>query len=65
MCVYKNNREEANDSAVTIGSYIPLYQTQTLEYSSFHKETALAFYGDMRINEGKYITKVKLTNLPS
>ena len=65
MCVYKNNREEANDSAVTIGSYIPLYQTQTLEYSSFHKETALAFYGDMRINEGKYITKVKLTNLPA
>lgn len=65
MCVYKNNREEANDSAITIGSYIPLYQTQTLEYSSFHKETALAFYGDMRINEGKYITKVKLTNLPA
>lgn len=63
MCVYKNNREEANDSAIVIGTYVPLYKTQTLEYSSFHKENALAFFGDMRINEGKYITKVKINGL--
>jgi hypothetical protein len=63
MCVYKNNREEANDSALVIGSYIPLYKTQTLEFKNFYKENALAFFGDMRINEGKYITRVTLTNL--
>ena len=65
LCVYKNNKEESNDSAIVTGSYIPLYQTQVLEYSSFHSETAIAFFGDMRINEGRYVTKVKLENLPA
>jgi len=65
LCVYKNNKEEANDSAIVTGSYIPLYQTQTLEYNYFLKETAIAFFGDMRINEGRYVTKVKLANLPA
>jgi hypothetical protein len=65
LCIYKNNREEANDSAIVTGSYIPLYQTQTLEYSSFHSETAIAFFGDMKINESRYVTKVKLENLPA
>lgn len=65
MCVYKNNREESNDSALVTGSYVPLYRTQTLEFNSFHKETALAFFGDMRLNEKKYVTRVSLKNLPA
>lgn len=65
LCTYKNNKEEANDSAVTCATYINLYQTQTLEYSSFHKETAIAWFGDLKIQEGRYITKVKLENLPA
>jgi hypothetical protein len=63
LCVYKNNREEANDAALMIGSYVPLYRTQTLEFNSFHKETALAFFGDMKLNNPKYVTKVSLKNL--
>lgn len=63
MCVYKNNREETNDAALVCGTYIPLYRTQTLEFNSFHKETALAFFGDIRLQENKYLTRVSLTNL--
>lgn len=63
LSVYKNNREEANDSAVVCASYVPLYRTATLEFNSFHKESALAFFGDLRINEAKYVTRVKLNNL--
>lgn len=65
LCTYKNNREEANDSALTCATYLNFYQTQTLEYSSFHKETAIAWFGDLKIQESKYITKVKLENLPA
>jgi len=65
LCVYKNNREESNDSAIVTGTYIPLYRTQTLEFNSFHKESALAFFGDMRIQEGKYVTRVTLSGLPA
>ena len=65
MCVYKNNREEANDSALVTGTYVPLYRTQTLEFNSFHKESALAFFGDMRLNNAKYVTRVLLKNLPA
>ena len=65
LCIYKNNREEANDSAITCATYLNLYQTQTLEYSSFHKETAIAWFGDLKIQEGRYVTKVKLENLPA
>lgn len=65
MCVYKNNREEANDSALVVGTYLPLYRTQTLEFNSFHKESAIAFFGDMRLNEKRYVTRVKLTGLPA
>jgi hypothetical protein len=63
MCVYKNNRQESNDSALVTGTYVPLYRTQTLEYSSFHKESALAFFGDMRLQEPKYLTRVVLNGL--
>ena len=65
MCVYKNNREEANDSALVTGTYIPMYRTSTLEFNSFHKETAIAFFGDMKLNNPKYVTRVSLTNLPA
>jgi hypothetical protein len=63
MCVYKNNREEANDAALVTATFVPLYKAQTLEYSSFHKETALAFFGDMKIQNAKYVTRVSLKNL--
>jgi hypothetical protein len=63
MCVYKNNREESNDSALVAATFVPLYRTQTLEYSSFHKESAIANFGDLKIQEGKYITRVKLLGL--
>lgn len=65
MCVYKNNREEANDSALVTGTYVPMYRTATLEFNSFHKETAIAFFGDMRLNNPKYVTRVSLKNLPA
>jgi len=63
LCVYKNNREDANDSALTIASYVPMYRTQTLEHPNFYKESALAFFGDMKLQTKQYITRVTLSNL--
>ena len=63
MCVYKNNREESNDSALAIGTYVPMYKTPTLEYSTFNKSMGVAFYGDMKLMTKQYITRVKLNGL--
>lgn len=63
MCVYKNNREESNDSALVTASFVPFYKSQTIEYRNLYKENAIAFFGDMRLQEPKYLTRVKLTGL--
>jgi hypothetical protein len=63
LCVYKNNRLEANDAAVTIGTYIPLYRTPNITLNDFTTQTAMAFFGDMKIQNKQYVTRVSLTNL--
>ena len=63
MCVYKNNREESNDSALVCATLVPMYRTDTLEYKNLYKETGLAHFGDLRLMTHQYLTRVKLTSL--
>lgn len=63
VTIYRNNQQDSNDAAITLGTYIPMYRTQTLEYSDFYKETAIAHFGAYLVQEPKYITSVKLLGL--
>lgn len=63
LTIYRNNRENSNDAAITLGTYLPFYRTQTLEFNSFHKETAMATYDDLLLQERKYLNRVKLLGL--
>lgn len=64
LCVFKNERADANDSAVNIGTFVPLYRTMTLEFANFYKQSALAFFGDMRVTNPQYLVRVEISNIP-
>jgi hypothetical protein len=57
------NPQENNDMAITFGSLIPLYQTQTLEYREAYKEAGLYHFGDNKVLNSKYIVPMKINNL--
>ena len=61
MAIYKNELTP-EDVSVAFGSLIPLYQTQTLEYKEFYKETGLAYFGDAKVLQPNYLQRIKLTN---
>lgn len=62
LAIYKNELTP-EDVSVAFGSLIPLYQTQTLEYKEFYKETGLAYFGDAKVLQPNYLQRIKLTNL--
>lgn len=62
MAIYKNELTP-EDVSVAFGSLIPLYQTQTLEYKEFYKETGLAYFGDAKVLQPNYLQRIKLSNL--
>lgn len=62
LAIYKNELNP-EDVSVAFGSLIPLYQTQTLEYKEFYKETGLAYFGDAKVLQPNYLQRIKLSNL--
>ena len=62
MAIYRND-EVPEDVSVAFGSLIPLYRTQTLEYKEFYSETGLAYFGDAKVLQPKYLQRIKLLNL--
>jgi len=62
VCVYKNELVP-EDVGICWATLIPLYQTQTLEFKNQYKETGLAFYGDYKALQPKYMVRLTLTNL--
>ena len=62
MAIYKNE-QNPEDVSVAFGSLIPLYQTQTLEYKEFYKETGLAYFGDAKVLQPNYLQRIKLLNI--
>lgn len=63
LTLFKNDREDSLDVPIGIGTYIPLYRTNVNEYQNFTKKGGMAHYGDIKLLQKKYITKVKLQNL--
>jgi len=62
MGIYKNENVP-EDVSLAFGSLIPLYKTQTLEHKNFYKETGMAHFGDGRVLNGRYLTRINLTNI--
>jgi len=62
MAIYRND-DVPEDVSLALGSLIPLYRTQTLEYKEFYSETGLAYFGDAKVLQPKYLQRIKLLNL--
>lgn len=63
LTIWKNE-SVPEDVALALGSMIPLYQTQTLEYKEFYKETGLAYFGDAKVLQPKYLQRIKIVDEP-
>ena len=61
MAIYRNETTP-EDVSCAFGSLIPLYQTQTLEYKEFYKETGLAYFGDAKVLQPDYLQRIKITS---
>lgn len=59
MAIYRNENTP-EDVSCAFGSLIPLYQTQTLEYKEFYKETGLAYFGDAKVLQPEYLQRIKI-----
>ncbi len=62
VCVYKNP-EVPEDVAVAFGTLIPLYKTNNIEFRQMYTETGLAHFGDAKVLQGKYLRRIKISNL--
>lgn len=65
LCVFKNTSEDSLDTPVALGSYIPMYRTPVHQYANFQSSGGMAFYGDIKILEKRYLAMVELSNLPA
>jgi len=64
LCIYRNEQVQ-EDASIAFGTMIPLYQTQTLEFKNFYKETGLAWFGDIKTIQKKYLVRLVITNCPT
>lgn len=64
VVVYKNE-EVPEDVSIAFGTLIPLYKTQQLEYKNMYKEQGIGYFGDSKILQSKYLSRISLTNLPT
>lgn len=62
LFIYHND-QVPEDVSLAFGSLIPLYRTQTLEYKEFYKETGMAFFGDAKVLNSKYLVRGTITNI--
>jgi hypothetical protein len=60
--IYRN-AEVPEDVSVAFGSLVPLYRTQTLEFKEMYSETGLAYFGDQKVLQPKYLRLIQLNNL--
>lgn len=59
----KGNDNLNVDAVVSVGTWKAGLTTQTVELKNFNSQMGLAFYGDIRVNNRKFATKVQLNNL--
>ena len=62
MAIYKNE-EVPEDVSVAFGTLIPLYKTMSLEYKEMYTENGIAFFGDSKVLQPKYLQRIGLQNL--
>lgn len=62
VCVWKND-STANDSAIMFGTLVSLYATPTLTFKEAYSEMGLHHYGDHKVTNKKYITRIKFDGL--
>lgn len=61
LSIYRNP-EVPEDVSVAFGTLVPLYRTQTLEFKEMYSETGIAFFGDMKVLQPKYLVNIQITN---
>lgn len=62
VCVYKNEVNPA-DVSIAFGTLIPLYTGQKTEFKELYSERGMATYGDQKVLQSSYLTRLKLSNL--
>lgn len=58
--IFKNTNADSMDVPLLMGTYVPMYRTQTLEYPNMTKAGAMAYYGDMHVIERRYLVQIGL-----
>ncbi len=64
LCIYKNP-DEPQDVALAIGTYVPLYISDPLTFKNMQTEQGVAWYGDMKVVQPKYLQRVVISNIPT
>ena len=62
VCVWKND-STPNDSAILFGTMINLFATPKLTFKEAYSEVGLHHYGDHKVTNKNYITRVKFSGL--
>lgn len=62
LAIYRNE-EVPEDVSIAFGTLIPLYKTMSLEYKEMYTESGIAFFGDSKVLQPKYLQRIALQNL--
>jgi hypothetical protein len=62
LAIYRNE-DVPEDVSVAFGTLIPLYKTMSLEYKEMYTENGIAFFGDAKVLQPKYLQRIALQNL--
>lgn len=60
--VWKND-QQPEDVSIAFGTLIPMYQTMNLEYKEMYTEKGLAYFGDKKVLQPKYLRRLTISNL--
>lgn len=63
LCIYKNP-EVPEDVALAIGTYVPMYISDPLTFKSMQTEQGVAWYGDQKVLQPKYLQRLVISNIP-
>jgi len=63
LCVYKNP-DVPEDVALAISTYIPLFASDAVTFKSMQTEQGLAWYGDMKCLQPKYLQRIVISGMP-
>lgn len=62
LFVHKNE-QVPEDVSLALGTLIPLYRTQSLEFKEFYTETGMAYFGDSKVMNSSYLVRGTINNL--